>query len=347
MKRKAVTLDGRGVIAVAEQDRPEPAPGQVLVEMQASAISPGTELGGVKRRRENPSDGAPRVFGYGNAGLVKGFGEGTEGLYELGQPVACMGGGYAEHATWCCVPQNMCVPVPNGVDIESAAFTCLAATAIHAVRRAEVQLGMHAAVFGLGPVGQFALQLLRVAGCHVLGVDRLANRLAVAKTMGAHAVVNNAEQDALAAAKALSRGYGLDAAILAFGGEGTAALNEAYKMMKLAPDTHRWGNIVAVGGVTVEAHLASGLGNIDIRSSARPGAGYHDKAWEHGAHYPDVFVEWTTKRNLEECLQFMAQGRIQVQPLITHRGPIDEAPELCETLIQHPEEAIGVILLPG
>ncbi|NUP99286.1 MAG: zinc-binding alcohol dehydrogenase [Armatimonadetes bacterium] len=344
--RKAVALDGKGVIHVVEGPQPEPKPGEVLVEMRASAISPGTELGGVKGRRENPSDAPPRVFGYGNAGVVKGFGEGTEGLYELDQPVACMGGGYAEHATWCAVPINMCVPIPTGVSFEAAAFTCLAATALHAVRRGEVVLGQHVAVFGLGPVGQFALQLARVGGAHVLGLDRLANRLEVATACGAHRVVNNTTEDPVAVAAEFTRGYGLDVGILAFGGEGTAALNQAYQMMKLAPDTHRWGNIVAVGGVKVQAHLAAGLGNVDLRSSARPGPGYHDKAWEHGDHYPDVFVEWTTKRNLEECLQFMAQKRLLVEPMITHRGPISEAPELCEELISRPDSAIGVILLP-
>ncbi len=344
--RKAVALDAKGVVHVLEQPVPEPKPGQVLVEMRASAISPGTELGGVKARRENPKDGPPRVFGYGNAGVVAGFGEGTEGLYQLGQPVACMGGGYAEHATWCCVPQNMCVPIPDGVDFESAAFTCLAATAIHAVRRGEVQLGQFVGVIGLGPVGQFALQLARVAGAHVMGLDRLDNRLAVAASMGAHRVVNGTREDPVAVAKEFSCGYGFDVVIMAFGGNGTAALNQAYQMMKLAPDTHRWGNIVSVGGAHVEAHLAAGMGNVDIRSSARPGPGYHDDAWEHGAHYPDVFVEWTTKRNLEECLRFMAQSRLLVQPMITHRGPISEAADLCEVLIQHPEQAIGVILLP-
>lgn len=345
--RKAVTLDGKGVVGVIEQPIPELKPGQVLVEMRASAISPGTELGGVKRRRENPSDGGPRVFGYGNAGVVIGYGEGTEDEYELGQGVACMGGGYADHATHCAVPKNMCVPIPDGVSFEQAAFTCLAATALHAIRRGEVSLGEYWAVFGLGPVGQFALQLARVAGAHVMGVDMLDNRLAAASKMGAHKVYKNTGDGPAAAGLEFSRGHGFDGAVLAFGGKATSALNQAYSLMKLAPDTHRYGHIVAVGGAQIECTLASGMGNVDIRSSARPGPGYHDDAWEHGDEYPPVFVEWTTERNLEECLLFMQQGRLFVDPMITHRGPIDDAPALCEALIQHPEEAIGVILLPS
>lgn len=343
--RKAVAIDGRGVISVIEEPVPKPKPGQVLVEVRASAISPGTELGGVRHRRENPSDGPPRVFGYGNAGIVIGHGEGTED-YPLGAAVACMGAGYAEHATHCAVPRNMCVPIPEKVSFEQAAFTCLAATALFAIRRGEVKLGEYWAVFGLGPVGQFALQLARVAGAHVMGIDRLANRLEAARAGGAHLVFDNSSESPVAAAHTFSRGYGFDGAILAFGGNGTAALGQAYEMLKLAPDTHRYGTIVAVGGVRIEATLASGLGNVDLRSSARPGPGYHDEAWEHGADYPPVFVEWTTRRNLEECLLFMQQGRLQVDPIITHRGPIGHAPELCEELITHPDRAIGVLLLP-
>jgi threonine dehydrogenase-like Zn-dependent dehydrogenase len=344
--RKAVTLDGKGVVAVIEQPEPEPQPGQVQIELRASAISPGTELGGVKARREKPGDGPPRVFGYQNAGVITKLGEGTADIFAVGQRVACMGGGYAEHATVCCVPRNMTVPIPDEVSFEHAAFTCLAATAMHAIRRAEVAIGQHLAVFGLGPVGQFALQEGRIAGCHTLGLDRLDMRLDVARQMGADLVLNAAESDPVPTAMEFSRGYGFDAAILAFGGDGNAALDQAYRMMKLAPDTHRYGNVVAVGGVRVQASLASGLGNIDIRSSARPGPGYHDEAWEHGDEYPPVFVEWTTRRNLEECLRFMAKGLLHVEPMITHRGPISRAPELCEELIQHPERALGVVLLP-
>ncbi|MCC7492007.1 MAG: zinc-binding alcohol dehydrogenase [Fimbriimonadaceae bacterium] len=344
--RLAVGLDGAGRIHVLEQPVPRPAAGQVLLEMRASAISPGTELGGVKARREKPSEAPPRVFGYGNAGVIAALGEGVEPRLSVGQRVAAMGGGYAEHATWCCVPQNMVVPLPPEVDFESGAFTCLAATALHAVRRAEVTLGQHLAVFGLGPVGQLALQLGQVAGAHGLGIDRLDNRLAAARAAGALATVNPTTADLPAAGREFSRGYGFDAAILAFGGNGTAAVQQAYELLKLAPDTHRWGVIVAVGGVTAEVKLAAGFGNVDLRSSARPGAGYHDDAWEHGAHYPDVFVEWTTRRNLEECLRFMAQGRLRVPPLITHRGSIREAPALCNVLVDSPNEAIGVVLLP-
>ncbi len=341
--RKVVAIDGGGRISVEEEPIPQPQPGQVQVEVKASLISPGTELGGVMGRRKNPSDGPPRAFGYGNAGVVIGQGEGCEDI-AIGTRMACMGGGYAQHATHACVPRNMAVPVPEGVSFDHAAFSCLAATALNAIRRAEVQLGEHVAVVGVGPVGQLACQWARLSGCHVMALDRLPMRLERAQKTGPHRTINIDEEDPVAVSRMFTRGYGVDAAIIAFGGDGTEAFKTLVQMMKQAPDTHRMGRIVIVGGAKIEHMFAAALGNLDVRSAARTGPGYHDEAWEHGADYPPVFVPWTTTRNLEECLRFMDDGELVVEPLITHRAPIDEAPDACEDLIQRPNEALGVIL---
>ena len=159
-------------------------------------------------------------------------------------------------------------------------------------------------------------------------------------------MVNVDEEDPLALAPDFTRGYGFDAGIMAFGGDGTAAFKMLYGMMKKAPDTHTMGRIVIVGGATIQHTFASSLGNLDVRSAARTGPGYHDEAWEHGQDYPSVFIQWTTRRNLEECLQFMASGGLNVEGMITHRANLDDAPEVCETLIQHPNDALGVVLIP-
>ncbi len=344
-QRKLLAIDGRGRIVVMAEPVPDPGRGQVLVEVKASMVSPGTELGGVPQRRQNPSDDAPRPFGYANAGVVIGQGGGCEDI-PVGTRVACMGGGYAQHATHACVPRNLLVPVPESVALDHAASVHLVATALNAVRRAEPEIGEHAAVVGLGPVGQFTCQWCRLAGCHVMGLDRLDMRLERAVEAGLACAVNVTEGDAVEAADAFSRGYGMDIGVIAFGGDGTEAFQLLVKMMKQAPDSHKMGRIVIVGGATVAHRYAAGLGNLDVRSAARTGPGYHDEAWEHGADYPPVFVPWTTMRNLEECLRFVETGDLLVEPLITHRVPLNEAPEACEDLIERPGAALGVILNP-
>lgn len=343
--RKVAAIDGRGNISVIEEPMAAPKPGQVQIEVRASMVSPGTELGGVGRRRENPSDAAPRPFGYSNAGVVIAQGAGCEDI-PIGTRVACMGGGYAQHATHACVPRNMAVPIPDGVSDEDAASIHLVATALNAVRRGEFHLGEHIAVAGLGIVGQFTCQWARLSGCHVMGLDRLPMRLEVAGACGLHCGIDIAEDDPVPVSRAFTRGDGIDGGVIAFGGDGTPAFVTLSEMMKKAPDTHLMGRIVIVGGARIEHGFAAALGNLDVRSAARTGPGYHDEAWEHGADYPPVFMQWTTRRNLEECLRFMGSGHMQVSPLITHRVALEDAPEACEALIQNPNAALGVVFLP-
>ncbi len=346
MKRLVACLDHQGQGMCLEQDRPVLAPGQVGVAVHASLISPGTELGGVAGLRQQPAGPRPpRPFGYANAGVVDAVGEGVTQL-QLGDRVACMGAGYALHADWVAVPQNLCVRVPLSVATDEATFAHLAATALHAVRRAEPAFGENAMVMGLGLVGQLTAQLAGQCGCHVMAVDRLAVRLAAARNTGVEAVVDATQTDPVAEAARFGRGYGMDWGVIAFGGDANEAFEQIYQSLKLTPDTHRMGRIVVVGGARLEHLWAAGLGNVDVRSAARTGPGYHDETWEHGTEYPGVWVEWTTRRNLEECLGAIGAGRLQVRALITHQVPLSQIGAAVDLLVEQPQTALGVILRP-
>jgi polar amino acid transport system substrate-binding protein len=339
-------IDGSGQFILVEEDIPELRPGTVLVENRATLISPGTELGGVPRMRENPNpDAKPRRFGYSSAGVVIECGPGCEDI-EVGSELACMGGGYALHSDYAVVPRNMSVPKPEALTFEEAAFAHLAATAMHAVRRVDVTIGEHFLVAGLGIVGQIAVQCGALSGAHVAGMDFLPMRRTVADQGGAELTVEPGDE-AAEAVKEYSRGYGLDCALIAFGGNATTAIRQIAAMMKVSPDTHRNGRLGIVGGANFEATgWPVEMGNMDIRPSSRPGPGYHDEAWEHGAEYPPVFVQWTTKRNMEECLRFAATGKLDYEMLITHRMPLDDFAKGAEMLVSNPGEALGVILEP-
>jgi len=341
--RKVVAFDGAGKILVLEQPMPQPGPGEILIRVRVSMISPGTEMGGVIWHRENPTDAAPIPFGYQNAGDVIAVGPGVT-RRQIGDKLACMGIGDALHATHSIIPVNLCVPIPDGVSYEEAASAHLGATALHAVRRAELQISEFVVVVGLGIVGQYAAQFARLSGAYVMALDRLPLRLEVARQCGAHRVVNGAEEDAVAVAREFSRGYGLDCGILAFGGDGTEVFQQVVAMLKVSPDTHQMGRVVIVGGLAFTQRWAASLGNVDVRSAARTGPGFLDPEYEHGRDYPPVFVPWTTQRNLEEVLLLTAAGRLDSRSFITHRFPIDEAPAACELLIHHPEQALGVVL---
>ena len=93
--------------------------------------------------------------------------------------------------------------------------------------------------------------------------------------------------------------------------------------------------------------FGSALGNVDLRSAARTGPGYHDPAYERGQAYPEVFVEWPTQRNLAECLRAMAAGKLRVQPLYTHEFALEEIAAAVDVLVESPPEALGVVLKPA
>ncbi len=337
--------DGQGAVYLKEEPIPQPGPGEILIKVRCSLISPGTELGGVVARRKNPdANFAPRPFGYQNAGDILALGPDCAERFRVGQRVACMGNAYALHATHARVPQNLCFPIDDALSYEEAAFNHLAATALQALRRAEPLLGENLLVMGLGLVGQLAAQLGRINGCHVTGADTANGRLTTARNLGIDLALNPREPGFTENVLDFTRGYGMDAGFICFGGDATGALEQIISVMKKAPDTHQMGRVVIVGGATIHQRFPTPLGNVDIRASCRTGPGYHDKGWERGGDYPPVIVPWTTRRNVETVLRLIAEARLQVAPLITHRFHLDQASEACEELISKPDQALGVIL---
>ncbi len=346
MKRTVAAIDGRGRGLCVTEEAPEVGAGLVGVQVAASLISPGTELGGVPALRAKPDpDRPPRLFGYANAGVVVRVGAGVQ-RFVPGQRVACMGAGYALHTDFACVPQNLCVAIPDELDYAEAAAAHLAATALQAVRRAEPEFGENAMVMGLGLVGQLSAQLAQLCGCHVMAVDRLPLRARIACDVGIERVVLAGEQDLVAAAAEFSGGYGIDFGIIAFGGDASAAFEQLRDCLTLSPDGHRMGRVVVVGGARISHVFAAALGNVDVRSAARTGPGYHDAAYERGAGYPPVFVPWTTQRNLAECVRAMACRKLLIKPLLTHEFRLAQIAAAIDALVETPEQALGVVLRP-
>ncbi len=345
-KRLVAALPGDGRIVPVEQEIPPLKPGAVLIEVHNSLVSPGTELQGgwraLKAQKDKPEPkDAPAPFGYSNAGVVLKTGEGVD-RFQPGDRVACVGAGYAQHATHAVVPHNLCFRLPEAVTFPQATYAMLAGTALHAVRRGDPELGEYAAVVGLGIVGQLAAQFLRLAGNYVVGWDLIELRTRLAADCGIHRAVQVGPEDATEATNAFTDGAGLDAAILALAGNANPALKSLVPCFKKSPDTHRMGRIVVVGGVQFD-YPGSPPHNMDIRHSGRTGPGYHDDDWEYGPDYPPVFMRWTTRTNMEFCLRLIAEGRLAVDALTTHTVPLAEVESGIDRLMESPDDALGVI----
>src|SRR5439155_23962261 len=112
----------------------------------------------------------PSALGYSAAGVVLAVGARVADVAP-GDRVAIGGGDYAVHADVDHVPANLCVRIPATLGFDEAAFATVGAIALHGVRQAEVSVGERVAVIGLGLLGQLAGQILRAAGCTVVGID--------------------------------------------------------------------------------------------------------------------------------------------------------------------------------
>ena len=347
-KQKVASITGDGHVRLMVRDLPPLKEGTLLVEVHASLVSPGTELDGwhsLKQKRENPGrDDEEKPFGYSNSGIVLDVGEGVE-KFKKGDRVACIGWGFALHADYTVMPQNLCIKLPDTVSFLQGSYAMLAATALNTLRRGRPEFGESAAIVGLGLVGQLTAQLYKLAGNFVIGWDRIRHRLEIARKWGIDSTVLIGEEDEISNTMAFTDGYGLDSAVFAFGGNADAAYEKIWRCLKLTPDNHRLGRIVIVG--SAKLNFSWDTGNVDILIAARTGPGYHDDEWEHGADYPPVFMRWTTQTNLALCIRLISEHKLDVENLTTHQIPLTRVDEETSKILEDPDRILGVAFIKG
>jgi len=360
-----------GEVEVAEVPAPKLLPGCVLVHVAASLVSAGTERAStefaskslLEKAKARPDlvremiskvrrDGLlaavaavrgrldqPNTPGYSSSGTVVGVGEGVGGV-EVGDRVACAGAGYAIHGEFACVPRLLVAKVPSPVGIEEAAFTTVGAVVLHGIRTSEAKLGDVVAVIGLGLLGQLTVQALKAAGCRVLGMDPVRARAELAVHLGADGVSSEA-----AGFRDLcllrSGGNRVDAVLI------TAETSSSDPVNLAAEVTRDRGVVVAVGtvGMDLERKLYYEK-ELDFRVSRSYGPGRYDAAYEQkGRDYPIGYVRWTETRNMEAFLQLLADGKLNLKPLISHRFPIERAPAAYDLITgKTGEPSLGVLI---
>jgi threonine dehydrogenase-like Zn-dependent dehydrogenase len=333
---KQLFVNDRGKVLIRDVDYPKLEANGVIVKTVASMIGVGSEIGMITGPRKNPGNGKEeRPLTYQSAGVIV---EKSEGLakYQLGDLVACTGMRISYHAEFCYMPINMIAEVPEGVTAEEAASNNVGLTALHASRRGRINLGETVVVIGLGMVGQLTAQIAKARGAKVVGVDLIQSRVEKASELGAELSLNPQENDVPKDVRAYT-GLGADVAVVCARSSSAEPLEEACLSVR------HGGRVVIVGAVKRE--IPSNTQEIDILISRGRGIGYGEEIYERrGVDYPEKYVRWTENRNLQEYLRLIAEGRINVQSLTTHRFPLGEAEAAYETVIQNPEEALGVIL---
>lgn len=281
----------------------------------------------------------PMPLGYSAAGIVEQVGADVRGL-QVGDRVAMAGAGYANHAEVNFVPKNLVASIPEGVDFDEAAYATVASIALQGVRLARPQLGEYVAVVGLGLIGLITVQLLKANGCRVIGIDLDAQKVELANEMGLDRGVVSSKEDPASAIDAFTGGRGVDHTLITAATKGNGPI-------ELAGDiTRRKGQVVVVGAVGMDIPRdAYYHKELEVKVSMSYGPGRYDPSYEEGGiDYPYDYVRWTEQRNMEAVLGLMAEGKLDVRTLTTHRYPFENALDAYDLIQSSDEPHVGIVL---
>ncbi len=332
-------------LEIAEMPTPSPGPGELLIRVRACGIC-GSDIHGYdgSSGRRIP----PLVMGHEAAGTVAAAGAGVTGFREgdrvtfdstvycgtcffcrrgdvnlcdnrqvLG--VSC--GDYRRHgafAQYVAAPAHICYRLPDALPFEHAAMIEAVSVAVHATNLTPIRLGDSAVVVGAGMIGLLAIQALKRAGCgRIMAVDLEANRLELALRLGATDTVNARQDDPVEFVRARTGGRGADVAMEVVG---------AGDPVKTAVAALRKG-----GALTLVGNLAP---QIDFPLQAVV------------TRQIRVTGSCASCGEYPQCIEMLASGAIQVEPLISAKAPLTEGAEWFARLYAREGNLMKVILQP-
>jgi predicted dehydrogenase/threonine dehydrogenase-like Zn-dependent dehydrogenase len=361
----------KGNVLLEKVPSPLIEPGHILVEVAYSLISTGTELSSVQNsgqslakkalkqpekvkklwnfmREQGIEKTVAKVWGkleeitptgYSCSGVIIQVGEGVTDM-QPGDRVACAGAGIANHAEIVLVPRNLAAKVPVGCDLKEAASMTLGAIAMQGVRRVDPRLGEIVAVTGLGLLGLLTVQLLKAAGCRVIGLDMDVRRVAMARQLGADYAFVSSDVDVLVEVRHKTDGHGVDATVITAASQSDAIVQQAMEI------TRKKGRVVIVGAV--------GLGlsrspfyekEIDFLISCSYGPGRYDEKYEEkGLDYPYAYARWTENRNMQEYLRLVGEGKVHLGSILEREYDLSQTPQAYQELQTGLERPLGVLL---
>ncbi|HTL52581.1 MAG TPA: zinc-binding alcohol dehydrogenase, partial [Planctomycetota bacterium] len=299
---KVVMHRPNGSVYVGEWDKPVLKPRHVHCRVAFGWISSGTEGGFLRERRHNPSsDPKDYQLGYTASGEVIAAGaEATE--FKPGMPVALYGSPHVFHGEEVSVGRNLAVPIPLGVSLMEASAVGIGAIALHGLRQVSITLGDVVVLYGLGPLGLIAAQLIEAMGGEVIGVDLLESRLKIARELTKGTYLRPGERDLKGLVFERTRGRGADAIVMSISGD--QAVTD--QLPALLRDR---GRISLIGGSKTAFPNLTGADRkeIEIKYVRAGGPGRRDSIYEvDGFDYPVGYVPWTENRNMEAFLGLVA-----------------------------------------
>jgi predicted dehydrogenase/threonine dehydrogenase-like Zn-dependent dehydrogenase len=357
----------KGIIAVKDICQPVLDDYAVLVSVHYSFISSGTEsatlsqastgalitnfpqkikkvlesitlhgIQGTKALIKGRLAGSVQSLGYSCAGKVIAVGSKVKKI-RFGDLVACAGAGYAYHADIVCVPENLVVILSDEKFLRTASITTIGAIALQGLRRANIQLGETICVLGLGLIGQLTVQLAKISGCKVIGIDIVPERLELARSFGADIVYHVQEQEIEKEIEFFTYHQGVDATVI-------TAASPAHTIMQQAMQiTRKRGRVVIVGDVGLNVERSPFYQKeIDLLMSCSYGPGRYDTSYElQGQDYPFAYVRWTENRNMQAVVELIEKDSLKIDNL-SLEVPVEQAAQGYELIKE--KKTLGVVL---
>lgn len=328
-KMKAAYLPGNSTVVFKEVDVPEPGHGEVLIRMKSSTIC-GSDIRAIYREHlgKGPEGYQNKICGHEPSGQIVKAGPGLrrfkEGdrvvVYHIsgcgvcndcrrGYMISCTSpyrraygwqrdGGMAAYLL---AEEKDLVLLPDSLTYtDGAQIACGFGTVYEGLEKIGVSGNDAVLVVGLGPVGLAACMLAKAMGAEkVIGVDTVPERMDLAREKGLADHVLLSDADALEKIKALTGGHGVEKAVDCSG--------NTYGRQLAVRATRKWGQIVLVGeGGTMELNPSPDL--------------IHEQKVVYGS--------WVTNLwRMEELVERIVRWGIHPEDLVTHRFPLDQAPE--------------------
>jgi 2-desacetyl-2-hydroxyethyl bacteriochlorophyllide A dehydrogenase len=347
----AVSFTGPRTVGLVEEEVAPLLPGTVRVRTLYSGISAGTEMTAYRGSNvylTKQWDPAQRLFTAGGRSFaypVTGW-----GYSEVGEVVECapdLAGadrtaaglrvgdvvyGIWGHRSEAVLPAAALTgrQMPPGVDPVAGVFARVGAIALNAVLAADLHLGETVAIFGQGVIGLLATRLAVLSGARVIAVDNILPRLELAGRLGASLTLDAAD-DTVTVAEGIkaTAPEGADVAIEISGSY--RALHEAVR------STAPGGRVVAAGfyqGEGAGLHLGEEFHHNRIQIVAS----------QIGGVPAGLAGRWTTERLHRVVMGLVADGSIDVAPLISHVVPCDDVVEAYRLLDEHPAQTLEMVL---
>jgi L-iditol 2-dehydrogenase len=286
--------------------RPEPAPGDVLVQVQV-ALTDGTDLKAFRHGHPLLLGETPAPFGHEFCGVDTATGRrvvaaNSDADGTPGAELELLNGAYAELLV---VPERIArvnlLPVPDGLAPETAALVEPLACCLRGVELASVEAGQTVAILGTGPIGLMLCACVRDAGGRPVAVGGRPERRALAPAFGAEP----------------GDGRSADVAIEAAGT--VQAWRDAVELVRPG------GTVVLFGGLERGAIVAVDAYRLHYEELTLRGAFHH------------------TPRHVRAALAFLASGAYPWERLVTHRIGLEELPGL---LADPPRDLLKAAVYP-